>query len=337
MKAGRTRIRWGAAAAVLLSFALVGCDRGEGGEAGGGSSRVSGTLWTLNYPLDFDRGARRADASGTDDAIKMTSNASAFPWPDGLRYLTWAYDSREGVTRVQVFETASNKLIFQSEINGYARRFRPSPVDKDVVMAIWSNEVASTDQSIAILRLRKGHAEAIDGFRTHGAVVDWLPDGTYVAVAPDRTVYAGTVGGSSLKRTGTLAIPSGSRISSIDVSPVGDKMLALVQMLGNTGAVTSSDLWIAGVDGSSSEQFTNTLMTAMPTWSPDGKYVAYEADEGIVCGGGGCAGKCSLWYGSSSARMLDGIEATRDASVFIVKNSSGKQSLLGCDLTGWTP
>ena len=46
--------------------------------------------------------------------------------------------------------------------------------------------------------------------------------------------------------------------------------------------ITSSDLWIASADGSVMQQLTNTPgVEMMPSWSPDGKSVAY-VEDGVV-------------------------------------------------------
>jgi hypothetical protein len=66
-------------------------------------------------------------------------------------------------------------------------------------------------------------------------------------------------------------------------------------------------------------------------------HLAFNKDTGASCSEASCYGHCRLWYAPATARNIVAVEASRDASSFIVRDTRGGAMPLGCQLLAWTP
>lgn len=323
----------------LLALHACGGGGGEsgaaesGGDAGGElpSGGLSGKLWHDNFALDSLDGAQIAFPSGAAP-VRLTDKLAAYPWPDGTQYVTTDTTATRGRTQVTAFETSTGQALYQVSFEGYVRQVRPSPVSKKVILATWGED--SVAPAMHVFYDLAAHV-ILDQIDAGGLAVNWLPDGRYVSVAADGRIRIGTVGGSS-SPAGTVAVPGGGEVTYVWPSPDGSRLLLQIVRTG-VSALDETDLWLANLDGSATDRFTNTHITSYGYWSPDGKYIAFDADTGSTCGGGGCMGSCQLFYAEATSRGVTALPSAGDAAKFHVRDRRGADSLLGCDLLAWTP
>lgn len=323
---------------VLALLLASGCGGGGGGGDGDDegtpppSSAVSGRLWHDNYALDFLDGTQIASLTGAAPE-RVTTNGPAWPWPDGSQYVTYEWDVSDNYTTVTVSQAGTGDTLHEQEFEGYVRSFRPSPVSKQVFLAMWSD--STTNPGVYVF-YDLAAEEVLDTIDASTASVDWLPDGRYLHITVDGDISIGTVGGT-LQAAGRFEVPLDKTVNDVWVDPQGARIALQLWSLSNAGSVDESDLWVADIDGSDAGQLTDTRLTSYGKWSPDGRHIAFDVDTGLVCGGGSCAGSCELWYVDADARNVTALPSAGDALKFRVKDSDGRDSTLGCDLLGWTP
>lgn len=324
---------------------LAACGGGGGGGGGGGSvapapsgpgpsiAAPTGRLWHHNYALDFLDGTQIASATG-GPPMAVTPEAEAIPWPDGSQYVTAEWDLRTDRTAVRVHATASGAVLHEAAVDQYFRAPRPAPHRKEWVLGRVSDSV-TTAGVYAVIDLAA--RRVLDQFPADDAAVDWLPDGRYVHVTHDGRISIGTVGVAARQAVGQLALPRGLTVNEVWADPQGRRLALRLWSKSEAGTIDVSDLWVSDLDGRNAYRHTQTRMTNRARWSPDGRLIAFDVDTGSLCDFSGCVGHCELWYADADAREVTALPAAGDARQFRVRNRSGQERVLGCDLLGWTP
>lgn len=328
-----------AALALSALGALAACGGGggsDGTDPGPGNppppppppTGLSGRLWHDNYALDFRDGTQIASPAGALP-VQATAEAAAYPWPDGSQYATTEWDVFEERSSLEVVETASGTVRHSVWTNGYLRAERPSPVSKDMVVALLGDDSISPADWVFIDLNALQVVHAVPG----DTPLDWLPDGRYLRVLPSGDIVTGRVGGTE-QTSGHITLPAGHTVVDIWANRQGNRLALRVNR--KVGTLYDSDIWVAGIDGSGPEPLTATKMSYYARWSPDGRHIAFDVDTGHVCNGFGCMGTCELWYVPATARRVTALPAAGDANAFEVKNRQGDTRTLGCDLLGWS-
>lgn len=330
--------------AVMTALLMItGCG---GGGGGGGSSTPppadsassptspkpwapTGALWHSNYALDFLEGTQISPLDGRPSTLASASEW-AVPWRDGSRYAYTDWDTANDTTQLSVFDTGVAQPVLQGSIAGYLRGGRPSPADRNLMLAFLGDDMLAPADVVFIDITQSA---IIGRAADEGGPIDWLPDGRYLRMRADGTLLTGSIGGTE-SASGAVVLPPNHVANAMRVDPQG-KRLALV--LANTASAgTDVDVWVADVDGSHLEQFTKTGMSASIHWSPDSNAIAFDVDTGLLCSGYYCAGSCGLWWAPATSREVIAVPSSHDAYEFTVHDRDGDETTLGCDLLGWT-
>lgn len=329
-----------AAAALATLGALAACGGGGGGggdtDPGPGNppppppppTGVSGRLWHDNYALDFRDGTQIASPTGALP-VQVTSEAAAYPWPDGTQYVTTEWDVYEDRSSLEVMDTATGQVRHALWADGYLRQERPSPVDKNMVVALLGEDSISPADWVFIDLDAAQVVHAVPG----DTPLDWLPDGRYLRVLRSGEIRTGRLGGTE-QVTGRLALPANHAVADLWVNRQGDRLALRLDK--QVGTLVDADIWVADLDGSRLEPLTATTMSYYARWSPDGRHIAFDVDTGHFCTGFGCMGTCELWYVPATARRVTALPAAGDAYAFEVKNRDGDTRTLGCELLAWS-
>lgn len=311
---------------LALCTALVVCDSTIAGDQP--TTGPSGRLWHNHYALDYISGTQVANLDNSASAL-VAPEKFAQPWNDGTQYIVTDYRASPRGTTITVRETSTRRTIFKLRYSGYATAARPSPASKDVVLLTVSSSVAKpADYAFVNLRTQS----FIDRFAEGKVSIDWLPDGRFLQLDTQGRLSIGTPGGE-VAPIGSFDLQS-RRLGNLRVNPQGTQFV--VTLIDTSGVVTKPDLWLANIDGSNPSRLTSTNISTYGHWSPDGRYVAFNADTGTTCTGDGCLGTCELWYAPSTARNLKLLPASPGAAAqFRVRHQRGGTSVLGCGLLAW--
>lgn len=329
-------------AALVVGMCLVTACGGGGGddETGGGNPPPNGSppvtgehqpgrLWHDNYALDYRDGTQIASANGAP--LQVTAKLVARPWPDGNQYATADWNVYDDYTDVSIVETSNSQTRYRLNVDGYFRNIRPSPASKDVISAAWGEDSTSPADHVFVDLATMTVLTRIDAAT---GPVNWLPDGRFLLITPNGQVSVGQPGTPGLQPLGTLPLPAAHVVGDFWVNRQGTQMA--VQLLTESGGSTESDLWVSGLDGSSFARLTQTKLSHIARWSPDGTRIAFDVDTGYFCNGVGCMGTCEVWHAAATDRNVRALPAVGDALRFRVKDRSGREQVLGCDLHGWT-
>lgn len=289
-----------------------------------------GRLWHNNHALDYQDGVQVSAPGRT--ARKVSGLSTAYPWPDGEMFVTAQPRASEGRTLLTVQETATGKVVQQLRFKGYLRSIKPCPTDKRLLLATWSEDTLSTRHTVFLDLAR---SEVIGAQPESKGVAYWLPNGEFIRLAPTGAITRGRVDGA-MWPAGQLRLPAGHMLGAASIHPRGTQMALRLMAVDAKGRKTHSDIWVADIDGGSLERVTRTGTSNYAKWSPDGRFLAFDVDTGLVCGGGNCVGSCGLWYAASTARNVLALPSSGDAAKFNVKNSRGEERTLGCELLAWT-
>lgn len=325
--------RWAAWALAGAMLTACGGGGGSGGDDGGspppGGGGPTGHLWHNNYALDTLDGTQVAALDGSAPAL-VTSHLVAVPWPDGSQYAIAEWDTAEDTTVVTVRNTSTGATLHELSFDGYVRNLRPSPTDKSMLMATWGEDSVSPAYAIFV---DMEAVEIVDALSADEGPVQWLPDGRYIHVSNTGAVDAASVTGTPT-RLGQVNLPAGKVLGAVSVNPQGTQMAMRLMVQGDSN-ILESDIWVAGIDGSALAQLTDTGASNYAKWSPDGRYIAFDLDTGLVCGGGTCVGSCGLWYAPASSRLVKALPSSNDAFKFRVNNRQQQEQSLGCELLAW--
>jgi hypothetical protein len=268
-------------------------------------------------------------ASLTGTPSVFITKHGAHPWRDGTQYITsdWS-GSRENHSTIDVFETASNNLIHHGEFDGYVKSSEPSPVDKKLAMVFWSADY-DADEEWVVVDVDKMEVVAHTGAK----FVDWMPDGRLMRIANDGTIRVGEVGTQG-QESGHLQIPNGYVLGPVWVNHQATKIA--VQLKHPVEPIGEVDIWVANIDGSGLEQFTQSKMSYEARWSPEGSYLAYNFDTGYACIGSNCMGICKTWYAPVTARGVTGLlESANERQFRIMSGRHHYEQILNCGLIDW--
>lgn len=317
-----------------LCLLLTACGGGGGGGDAGTSTPTpnattpTGRLWHNNYALDIVDGTQVANLDNSAPTL-IDADSFATPWPDGTQYVLTDYRPSRGETTITVKETGTRRILFELIYDGYARSPKPSPVSKDVVLMIVGESITeAADHAFINLRTRS----FVDRFSEANVSVDWLPDGRYLQLNTNGQIAIGTPGGARAP-SGSFNL-QGRQLGPMRVNAQGTQFM--VTLSDANSAPTRSDLWVSGIDGSGAGRLTRTDITSYGHWSPDGRYIAFDADTGALCNNAGCVGTCEIWYVPSAARDSNPLPSfPGEASTFQVRDQRSSTRRLGCEVLAW--
>jgi hypothetical protein len=331
--------------------ALSAC--GGGGSGGGGDpapvpppvggtppppvtpAAPSGTVWHSFSDLGNPAGTFAMNASSGVSTTVQTEKWG-MPWPDGSRFISNDYTSQgsTGVTQLKVRNTADKSLVTEQSVEGYIAHIEPSPQSTQQLLAYWGeNSFAPRAAVVWDLQAQRVLYNTAPS-RTPDAL-DWMPDGSLLRVQPSGAVTRVTIGGTE-QPVATLAWPESRVPQAVYVSPDGSKALVQLAALRDTGTVSGVDLWLMDANGSNLRRFTDNGIIAGAYWSPDGRYIAFTKDTGIVCTAATCQGSCTVWYAEATATNVAATEASGDAKQFTTQRPDGSTTQLRCPVMAWT-
>ena len=237
--------------------------------------------------------------------------------PDGSRDAQAINDSVTGVENsefmvLEIYETATKKLLTKLEFDGFADKFAFSPDNRFLAAVRYPDLVTqhTLDESgLAILDLADpANPKTVVNFsRTGNEVVfdyDWLPGNRFIYLRGDRTLVTGSalVPGGDEKVGKKLEVPAGLFVSRfINASPDGTQLLLNFNW---EDGVSQNDIWVAAIDGSGAQRFSTGKYGQGASWSPDGKYVVVTNDAGYAAQPGASTAYCKRWYAPSTARNV---------------------------------
>lgn len=175
--------------------------------------------------------------------------------------------------------------------------------------------------------------------------IDWLPDGRYVYLAGDSLVVARP--GAGVESQVRLALPSNVGVvqGGLWASPDGRRVLLLLPQQLNGSAFGA--LFVVNLDGSGLRQLTRPsdrmirarvrLTPAAPTWSPDGRHVAFLM-RGVNPGVYGFASACGPVFVLPVDGPLQAVDDLEDVGRFGLVPAGRKEALQACHATRliWT-
>lgn len=341
---------FGRIASVLLAslLLLTGC----GGGGGGGSdpapttptnpttppptAALAGSIWHSDSDISDTQGTFVTDLV-TGNSVRADAEKWSVPSPDASRLLHRAYTSQGSVgdeTRVVIRRVSDGQILTDLTVDGYVGDLSQSPKNADQVMAPWAESINDPRSNIVYdIRQQKLLFATPVGSRTDA--ISWLPDGAVLRVKASGEISKLVLGGAE-QPLGTVTWPESRVVQAVYASPDGSKALVQLAALRNTGSISGVDLWMMNVDGSGLRRFTKNDLISNAFWSPDGKYVAFSKDTGVVCTDATCQGSCTVWYADASASDVVAVEGSNDAQRFSVKRLNGSTKNLSCPVMAWT-
>lgn len=289
-----------------------------------------GRLWhSYGTVGGADRGLFVSPLDGGPPATVLDDKFASVD-PRGTQLISKSYDAGDERTAVRI-TAPDGRSLMRFSVDGYFTDLLPAPGGRALVLGRWSKSFLAPrhtvvyDPSAGQLLFATRESEAGDAF-------GWLPDGRLLRVQASGAISSVALDGHVLP-LGAVRWPPGWQLGAVFVSPTGRQVALRLDSEGGR----EHDLWTMGLDGRDLARFTTTGMTTYAVWSPQGDYLAFDKDTGASCSNATCRGSCRLWYAPASARGVVAVEASRDASAFVVKARSGAAMPLGCHLRAWTP
>lgn len=328
---------------IALCLLLPGCGGGGGDASPPGTgtpppgqppSGPAGSLWHVSY-VSLGYGDPGAFVSRLDGSLptRLPGTLSPHPGADGSSYLTADWNVYDDFTDVKGFDLAAGTQQSHHRFPYYLRGLKLHPGQPRRFIGTWSEDSVSAAEHVIydLAQNRLIGQTAVDGPMT------WTSQGQLLRLRRDGRITRSDALDGRETELGRLQLPAGFEAFSVDVSPTGERIALVARRYTADGGVDESDVFTAGLDGGDLRRFSNTRIGGSPHWSPDGRWLAIEIDEGFVCGGFHCVGRCMLRYAEAGASNLTGLDAVGDMRAFTVKDRHGRDTRLGCGLTGWTP
>lgn len=258
---------WMMIAAVLaIGIVTIGCSSNPSDPNNPGS-RPSGTLYmngdnkSNTYSLDLTTGATQNLFPGKD----------AFRTPEG----TFIAYSAEGLVEFSANGLTSRLIVRQVTDDGSANTFNENfhgiQLSPDGKYIAYESNLANqhgvyvVDRTTGELLVSMQGTDIVQGY----VRPSWTPDNRIVVAGRGTNpgIFITDVAWTALTRIDNITLPTEPQ-----VSPDG-KSIALI---------VNNDIYTMNIDGSGLKQITNTTsVEQLPTWSPDGKYIAFYGENSI--------------------------------------------------------
>jgi TolB protein len=191
--------------------------------------------------------------------------------PKGDLLLYTSYQRRVPDLFVLPFPTGGARSLTRSPALEVGGRFSP---DGQYVISSISGTGKGSDLALFD---RTGRVQQVIG-RGNGSIdisPSFAPDGREIVFCSDRSgspqIYRTSLGGGEAHR---VSFVNSSYCTSPDWSPKGDKLAYVCRVNG------LFQLFVSQADGSQSTQITDHGNNEDPSWSPDGKYLAFASTFG---------------------------------------------------------
>lgn len=335
------------ASATLTALALAAGLHGCGGGGGGGvvdppppSGGPTGDVWYYDISLGKSY-IGLADASASETFL--TNDSQPVAWPDGSQYMEYTLGAND-TDHLTVKSTTSGATLYELDLPRFCGLLRPSPVNKHVVLTQCYTSVLDAEWFFFVIDVDSQtvlHSEAEAGARYRHR---WLPDGRYARFHDETGAISVASVGGTWQAAGSLSVPSDNRLREVEVNPQGTKLALTFRDYDdydNEVFGSKSDLWVANLDGTGQAQVTLDNDTFSGFWSPDGQFLAFDADTTSCDNGGNCQGNNTWWYTAATSRNLSGVVADvahPQATQLRRRYPSGNTTtLVGVVLRGWYP
>lgn len=319
----------------LLSLALAGCNGGGSNETSptgtnqppataNDGSPYTGTLFYSGdnrtiYKLEMGSGRQTLLFNGKSspaNQVEADASKSYAALADGSLVVTFGAYNNATLDKhyfSKRYTAGSNSNLFPEQVNGeYLGNPRPSP-NGQMLMLDWIPPGPGKADATKTLRIFSNTGEQLAEYQRPAQAI-WLPDNRPLFVDHDGSIYVDDTRFSNARYLGLT--PDRAIPSAISASPDGKK-LALV--------MADKNIWTIDLDGSNVTAVTQVATTAFdirqPSWSPDGRYLAfvYNKAPSAIGWGGGCD---VIWVVPATGTTR--IDPYRDSTDNLLLDGQGK-------------
>ncbi|HET7236108.1 MAG TPA: hypothetical protein VFK59_06715 [Actinomycetota bacterium] len=252
---------------------------GASADAEAGSEEVIGPGPGL-YRIDLATGETEPILSGDLELHEPERS------PDGSR-LVYHSMTRSGVPQIFVLKEGTSRRL--TSLPGGGMEPTWSPDGSRIAFAGAENEGGDSD--IYVMDPMGGHLRVLARTPRSDRRPDWSPDGSKVVFDTYGRIWVVAVGGGEPTRHPVVILGSYRRGPAVDAtwSPDG-RWIAFTRLSGSTGngLMTYAHLWLVRSDGSGEQPLEpewekeNWAHELEPSWSPDGRSIAYATVGGNV-------------------------------------------------------
>lgn len=365
----------------VIALTLQACGGGGGDSSSSGGSPAGADIYAGRL-LYVPPGASSGDAEvmnlstgAAQRAPKRTSSTETDIWTMS----SWRSDRLVAAPtpfQLWVYDAQFAPLA-QMDLNGIAESRLPEayrPVlssNGKYVLSFWRRQSSFTLPAIGVFDVTSG--SLIESYAASDQLadsylsrpIDWLPDGEQYVYMVGKRLFRTKVGAQDISH---VDIPLPTNVGgpgAIKVSPDGSRLLMSLPTVFPGTSIAHNVLYVVGLDGSGLRQVTTFSESAQkslysrrhvgPTWSPDGKFVAFHLSAAVTGIGsptystldaalllimqGTLSSRCSpviVIPADSQAKVVDEETLTADA-LMMVPSSSGNKPLVACDLDAGAP